>query len=228
MNSPELSRFEAVLFDLDGVLIDSMPHHVRAWQEVFREFGVELPSETLRRSEGEKAKITIKKLAQKHGLHFNDEQLEELVEKKRRIYRKNAGRGLRPLALQAVEACRQRGIKTAIVTGSVRPNLEWTLSAEERDLFDVIITAEQCSSSKPHPEPFLKAAQRLGIEPDRCLVIENAPLGIQSARAAGMTCIAITTTLPADALADADKIIPDLDHLVDYFDLNERTVSNGG
>ena len=227
MSDRILPRPKAVLFDLDGVLIDSMPHHVAAWQTIFSQFGVDIPAEVLRRSEGEKAKITIRRLAEEHGLHFSDAQLEELVEKKRRIYRQSAPRGLRPAARCAVEDCRRQGLKTAIVTGSVRPNIEWTLSLDERQLFDVIISSEICENSKPYPEPYLNAAERLSLAPADCLVIENAPLGIRSAKAAGMTCLAITTTLPADELDGADLIIPDLDHLVDMIDFKNTNKSGG-
>lgn len=215
MKTVDLAHIKAVLFDLDGVLIDSMPHHVRAWQTVLSEFGIFVPEERLRRHEGEKAKVTIGRIAGEHGLNFNDQELEELVEKKRKIYRQTAPRGMTPTARRAVDSLRERGYETAIVTGSVRPNLEWALSQEERDLFNAIITSEVYSNGKPHPEPYLKAANILTLEAKDCLVIENAPLGIQSAKAAGMTCIALTTTLPAEELSEADQIIPDLRSLAD-------------
>ena len=208
-----LDQYKAVIFDLDGVLIDSMPHHVRAWQEVFRSFGVELPAEELRMHEGEKARITIGRLARKHGLSFDDDELEQLVEQKRQIYRRSAPRGLRPMAQQIVRLLLKRGFRLAIVTGSVRPNLEWTLSPAELALFQTIVTSEECRNGKPSAEPYLLAAERLHLQPSLCLVIENAPLGIQSAKAAGMKCVAITTTLPGEFLHEADWILPDLDSL---------------
>ncbi|HEX7343124.1 MAG TPA: HAD family phosphatase [bacterium] len=206
-------QYQAVIFDLDGVLIDSMPHHVRAWQEVFRSFGVELPDEELRMHEGEKAKITIGRLARKHGLNFNDDELEQLVEQKRQIYRRSAPRGLRSLATRILKQLQDHGFKLAIVTGSVRPNLEWTLSEQDLSNFQAIVTSEECQNGKPSADPYLLAAKRLDLRPSQCLVIENAPLGVRSAKAAGMKCIGITTTLPADTLGEADWIMPDLDSL---------------
>jgi len=206
-------QYKAVIFDLDGVLIDSMPHHVRAWQEVFRSFAVELPADELRMHEGEKAKITIGRLARKHGLSFSDQELEDLVERKRQIYRRSAPRGLRPLAQQIIRLLQEGGFRLAIVTGSVRPNLEWTLSPAELALFQTIVTSEECHNGKPSAEPYLLASKRLDLPPSHCLVIENAPLGVQSAKAAGMKCIAITTTLPGEFLHEADWIVPDLDRI---------------
>lgn len=208
-----LKTFRAVIFDLDGVLVDSMPHHITAWQDVFRSLGVHLPSEIIRQHEGEKAKITIRRFAEQHGMALTEDQLERLIEKKREIYRRLAQPGLRPIARQAVDWVRAQGRKTAIVTGSVRPNLDWTLSPDEQKLFDVIITSEECDQGKPHPEPYLRAAKELGVAPHDCLVIENAPLGIRSAKAAGMTCLALRTTLPEEDLLEADDCIPDIDQL---------------
>jgi len=134
---------------------------------------------------------------------------------------------MRPVAKKAIETCRKMGLKTAIVTGSVRSNLEWTLSDEERAMFDVILSSEYYSKGKPHPEPYLNAARQLGFPPEACLVVENAPLGIQSAKAAGMFCVAITTTLPASDLKDADLVVPDIDRLKDYLDSDDRKKSGG-
>ena len=212
MTLKPLTSFSAVIFDLDGVLIDSMPSHVQAWQEVFQKLGIHLPADEIRMHEGEKAKITIRRFVRKHNLTLSDGELDELIARKRQIYRTMAPQGLRPNARVFVESVRHKGIKTAIVTGSVRTNLDWTLNASEQALFDVIVTSELCEQGKPHPEPYLKAARELEVLPDRCLVIENAPLGIRSAKAAQMTCLAITTTLPAEMLQEADFILPDLEH----------------
>jgi len=211
------ANIKAVLFDMDGVLIDSMPYHVSSWQKIFRDYNIEVSALALQRAEGEKAKITMRRIAKKHGINWSDEDLDRLVEKKRAIYRKIAPRGMRKIALDAVKFCRERGLQTAIVTGSVRPNLEWTLAKKERNLFDFILSSEYYKHSKPHPEPYLNAAVHLGVKPADCLVIENAPLGIQSALSAGMICLAITTTLPVEDLKAADKVISDLDQLKDLF-----------
>jgi beta-phosphoglucomutase len=206
-------EIKGILFDLDGVLIDSMPHHVSAWKEVFAEYGVDLPSIQLRRSEGEKAKLTMMRLAEEYSLNWTEELVDKLIEKKRKIYRQSAPQGMRSIARKILDLCRNSGLKTAIVTGSVRNNLEWTLSEKERSLFDFILSSEFYAIGKPHPEPYLKATKYLHLSPEQCLVIENAPLGIRSAKAAGMTCIAIMTTLPEEELREADLIIPDLELL---------------
>lgn len=208
-------KFSAVLFDFDGVLIDSMPHHVSAWQEILKGMGINIPDDRLRLAEGEKAKVTIRKLAAESNLSLDEQQLEDLVERKRQIYRKSAPKGLRPIASHVVKSFRNAGFLTAIVTGSARANLNHTLSEDELALFNVVISAENYQQGKPDPEPYLRAAELLKLNPEKCLVIENAPLGIRSAKAAGMTCIAIKTTLPESDLIGADLIINDLDAFID-------------
>ena len=94
--------------------------------------------------------------------------------------------------------------------GSIRRNLNHVVPEEERNLFDVIVTSDLCTYGKPHPEPYLRAATALKIMPEHCLAVENAPMGIQSAKAAGIFTLAITSTLPAEYLKDADGIISNL------------------
>ncbi|MBU1652252.1 HAD family phosphatase [bacterium] len=214
-----ITGIKGVLFDLDGVLIDSMPHHVAAWQKIFEDFGIHVDSLIFRLSEGEKAGFTIRRLAKEYGLEWSDEEFDSLIAKKRAIYRSNAPRGMRPDAQRAVTFCRTKGLKTAIVTGSVKSNLNWTLSDSERGLFDYILSSEDYKNSKPHPEPYQNAARKLRLDPDECLVVENAPLGIRSAKNAGMICIALTSTLPADILDEADLVVPSLDELPDLWNI---------
>ncbi len=200
----------AVLFDLDGVLIDSMPHHVKAWKEEFAAWGVEIDSLIFRTREGEKAGATLEYAAKEHGLELTPDEQHRFIESKRSRYRKDAPDRMVDGAVVVLESLRHMGIKTAMVTGSIRRNLEHAVPENERKLFDVIITSDLCQQGKPHPEPYLRAAEALDIPPEHCMAVENAPLGIQSAKAAGAFTLAITNTLPIEYLQDADKIIDDL------------------
>jgi beta-phosphoglucomutase len=206
----------AVLFDLDGVLIDSMPHHVRAWQEEFAAWGVTIDPLIFRLREGEKAAATLAFAAQEYGLILTKEQALRFVESKRRRYRKTAPKQLVDGAADLLRTLRNSRIKTALVTGSIRRNLDHSISKDEQSLFDAIITADLCTHGKPHPEPYLRASEALNIPPNHCLAVENAPLGIQSARAAGAFVLALTSTLPAKYLKDADRIIDDLSDILHH------------
>ncbi len=207
------SQIWGALFDLDGVLIDSPEVHVRAWVQVFRPYDVVLPPARLHREEGRKSLDIARGIVSEYKLDLDDETLKKLIETKRRIYRENAPRGMRKDARYAFQILKKSGWILGLVSGSVRKNVETALSSRELDLFDVIITAESYTSSKPNPEPYLTACNESGLTPARCVAIENAPLGISSARTAGMKVVALTSTLPESDLQEADDVIDDLSEL---------------
>ncbi len=203
----------AALFDLDGVLIDSSEIHAGSWVQVFRPYGIELPPERLHRQEGRRSLDIAYGIIEDFGLKITRSALDELIERKREIYRRSAPRGLRTDATAALEILGTAGWILGLVTGSVRKNVETALHGDELDVFDVVITAESYSRSKPDPEPYLTACREIGVVPARCVVIENAPLGIASACAAGMRVVALTSTLPESDLQGADAVIDDLTEL---------------
>ena len=198
------------LFDLDGVLIDSPDAHACAWAEVFRPYGIELPPLRLHREEGRTSLEIGRRIIHDYRLDMDDEELERLIELKRSIYRRNSPDGMRSDALLAISELRTSGWKVGLVTGSVRKNLESALQPHEIGLFDLVITAESYVYGKPDPEPYLKACSMAELASERCVAIENAPLGIASARAAGLKVVALTSTLPKEELEGADAVIDDL------------------
>lgn len=209
----------AVLFDLDGVLINSMPYHEQAWRQVLSEVGIEPPPLFIRLHEGEKAETTVHKLLREWNREASDSEVAALIKRKRELYRSSAPHGLIPAARRTVEKLRAARILCSIVTGSVRANMNGVMSAEEIALFDPIISAEMCHHGKPHPEPYLKALEALGLPAHECIVVENAPLGIQSAKAAGIKVVALTVTLPRDYLTEADVILEKHEELLDIIGL---------
>ncbi len=201
------------LFDVDGVLIDSPDIHALSWIEAFRPYGIDLPVQRLHREEGRKSIDIARRIVADYDLNLDDDVLEELIKWKREQYRLNAPSGMRKDASIAIRRMKASGWAIGLVSGSVLKNIRSALSAEELDLFDVLVTAECYSRSKPHPEPYLTACSEINIDPGRCIAIENAPLGIASARAAGMKVVALTSTLPENELSEADHIIDDLTRL---------------
>jgi HAD superfamily hydrolase (TIGR01509 family) len=106
---------------------------------------------------------------------------------------------------------RGRGYRLALVTGSARSVVHESLAPTGvAQFFEVIVAGDEVASGKPDPEPYRSAAARLGLPPAQCLAVENAPLGIRSAKAAGMGCIALETTLPAEQLSLADQVFPNV------------------
>jgi len=202
----EPARFAAVFFDLDGVLVDSMPNHARAWVEMFRRHGREIDPLWPRLREGEKALPTCRWICERIGLDWDEATCAERVEEKRRIFRALPGTEPFPAVEPLLAALAMRGLRLGLVTGSTVVNARAVLPEALWRLFRVRVAAEDVANGKPHPEPWQQAANKLKARPEDCLAVENAPLGIRSAKAAGCRTLALTTTLPAAELAEADEV----------------------
>ena len=198
---------KALLFDLDGTLIDSMPLHHEAWVAWHARRGIAMNAgmfftSTAGRSNAE---ILIDMFpahsAAEHGVMADDKEA---------IYRTFAVRSLALIAgAQAfVERARAAGLKLAVCTASTVPNMALAFERFGIDAWvDTVTSPADGLRGKPHPDIFLEAARRLGVAPDRCIVFEDAPLGVEGARRAGMKAVALTTTLPADAFAAYDNLL---------------------
>lgn len=206
MITPPGAPFEAVLFDMDGVIVDSIPAHGLAWLHVFRLHGVELDPLLPRLREGEKAPESCARFCRQYGLPDDPESCARMVEEKRRYFRSLPQPGLMPGFADTLRALGQRGVPAAVVTGSTRDNLEHLLEPALLAGFGAVVCAEDYGLGKPHPEPYLTAAAKLGRSSARCLVVENAPLGIRAARDAGCFVLALATTLPAEHLDEAHEV----------------------
>jgi len=198
---------KAVFFDFDGTLIDSMPAHVMAWEKILGEVGIQLDDLYFQLHEGEKAEDTISRLVAEHGVPYGPEEQAALIERKRLLYRSTAPSGLIPEAAELLRELNTRNIACDIVTGSIRSNMDAVMSAVEFALFRSIFTPAEYTRGKPAPEPYLAALKASGLDRSECLVLENAPLGVQSGKAAGIRTVAVTTTLPASYLSEADHVI---------------------
>lgn len=126
-----------------------------------------------------------------------------------------------------LEGLRHRGVASALVTGASRERIEHSLPALVRDHMQTIVTSSEVTHTKPHPEPYLTALAALAADPGTAVVVENAPLGIASAQAAGLRCVAVTTTLPASELAGAKPVFRDHRELSDWL-LAGATAEAGG
>ena len=214
---------KAILFDLDGVLLDSMPFHVKAWQEIFSQFDIQIEPGDIYEREGTRTVDLAGKLAKSFHLNFSAEELQKLAQKKSKLYNEITGAGVMPGAAELIDELKRKGVYIAIVTSTFRENLVKVMPNELLSQFKVIITGEDVIHGKPHPEPYLTAAKKLGLSPAECIVIENAALGVESGKAAGMFCIGITSTQSEDQLINADRIMPDLIAVLEQVDsiLNE-------
>jgi beta-phosphoglucomutase len=199
----------AILFDHDGVLVDSMPYHVKAWQEVMVRHGIEIEPLEIYLQEGATTMEVAAELCHRHRKHASPELVQQIVNEKRDAYLSLQQTTINDGVLEFVEHLRERRYRLGIVTGSIRAQVEPVLGLEMMDYFDCIVTADEVEYGKPDPEAYIRAAQKLNCTPGACLVIENAPLGISSAKAAGMPVVAITSTLAPYHLRQAEFIVSD-------------------
>ena len=198
---------KAFLFDLDGTLIDSMPLHHDAWVTWHARRG--LPMDTARFFESTAGRSNPEILFDMFPALSAAEHL-EMADDKEAIYREFAARslGLIPGAQAFAQQARAVGCKLAVCTASTPPNMALAFTQHGIDRWvDAITSPADGLRGKPHPDIFIEAARRLGVDPEHCLVFEDAPLGIEAARRAGMKAVALTTTLPAEAFAAFDNLI---------------------
>ena len=199
---------KAVLFDFDGVVVRSMESHYEGWRRALAEYGIDMSPEELYVMEGQTLEIVASQIARKFNIPY--EETARLIAKKEHYYNQVKKMESYPYLIDVLRWTREKGLKTGLVTGSTLTQVKHAIeSFGLEEFFDVYVTADDIDESKPSPQPYLKAAEMLGVDPQDCVVIENAPLGIRSAKNAGMRCIAVTTTLPATFLKEADVVVTD-------------------
>jgi beta-phosphoglucomutase len=203
----------AILFDHDGVLVDSMSYHVEAWKRVMARHGIEIEPMEILLVEGATTMEVVAELFHRHNKAASPDQVQEIVLEKRNEYLANNATQLNSGVLEVLEYLKEDRYRLGLVTGSIRSQVEPVLGPEICSWFDCIITAEDVESGKPDSEPYLRAMRKLHVAPSECLVIENAPLGIRSGKSAGAAVVGITTTLPPYHLREADAIVHDFEEL---------------
>lgn len=182
-------KFDAYLFDLDGTVADSMPLHYRAWARAIRDAGGEFPEELFYAWGGVPIERIVELLNEKYGLAM---PVKETAHRKELLY-VDLLPELQPMASVVRVMERMHGkVPFAIVSGSPRSSVDSTLGKLGlRDRFALLIGAEDYTHGKPDPEPFVTAAKKLEVAPEKCLVFEDAEAGIQSAEAAGMQWVRV-------------------------------------
>jgi len=207
---------------MDGVLYDSMPHHVQAWCETLAARGLKTKPEDFYMMEGRTGSSTIDIVINRiWGRSATQEEKETIyAQKAQRFVELNGQSNLIPGALEVLEKVKQLGLRRMVVTGSGQPTLFESLDKHFPGYFesDLMITAFDVKHGKPHPEPYLMGLKKANVKPEEALVIENAPLGIESAVAAGIYTIAVNTgPLPDEVLlkAGASLIFPSMKALAE-------------
>ncbi len=202
------------LFDWDGVIIDSSRHHEESWERLAREIGSSLPPGHFKQGFGRKNEFIIPTIL---GWTNEASEIRRISLRKEALYREVVAEwDLEPLpgVRMWLERLRDAGVPCAIGSSTHRANIDLSLGLIGlAEFFTGIVTAEDVSHGKPDPEVFVKAAQSIQRAPDRCVVFEDALVGIEAARAGGMKVVGVATTHPREELGAADRAVHRLDEL---------------
>lgn len=202
----------AILFDFDGVLARTMEDNFRAWQRAFAEYGVRLEPEDYFLQEGMELTRLARLLCHSYGI--NPKNAGDIVKQKEAHYRMRHHFGFYPGVVILLRRLRRHRVPMAIVSAARRARLEETASAAFLRQFGAVVTGEKTKRGKPFPDPYRAAARELGVDIRRCVVVENAPLGITAAKRAGAYCIAISSTLERSHLSHADLVVKEFRDLI--------------
>lgn len=210
-NTPAQPPLQAVIWDLDGVIVDSSEQHRQSWQLLAGETGVSFTDEDFWSSFGRSNAAII---PLHWGAHLTPAQIDDLANRKeiyfRDILRKEGLKAL-PGALGLMQEAKAAGLKQSLASSTPVENIKVVSELLGLDRWlDAFVSGDRLPRGKPAPDVFLLAAEALGVEPARSVVIEDAPAGVAAAKAAGMRCLAVTTSHPAGALATADRIVDSL------------------
>ncbi len=199
---------KAVLFDMDGVILDSMAYHVRAWQMAMEERGLRVSADVLYLHEGAIEPETAVDIFQRNNCPMDAQDFAEILARQKEIFSLRFQSRVRPYpeVPGLLEEFQSRGWELALVTSSHSDILDRILPEEIRRRMALVVTGDQVSRRKPFPDPYIQAGSALGLPRSACMVVENAPAGIQAAKSARMTCYALTTTLSEEHLAGADAV----------------------
>jgi len=208
----------AILFDMDGVIVDSMPYHFIAWYEALRPYGVRVSCFEVYRREGEQWDKSLADFLRMGGHVPTQRLMHKVFSARQRIFRKYFKRTIFPGVEGFLSCLAGKGYALALVTGTPHKQVMHILPSSIRKFFSCMVTGDMVSRGKPHPEPYLKACRLLKLPCNECLVVENAPFGIESARRAGIYSVALTTSLPEGYLSGADHIVDSLEEIPVFID----------
>jgi len=207
-----LSKFktQAVIFDLDGTLIDNNSYHRQTWEKYLEKIGKKISEEEFNANmNGRTNEDAIKYIFGKDI--SNEDSLKHTLEKES-LYREIYKPFIKPVPglIDFLQILKNKNIPMAIATSGIQPNIDFMFeNIPIKQYFDLVVNSSHIKKGKPDPEIYLKVASLLHVSPKNCLVFEDAAVGIKSAKAAGMKVIAVATTQLKEELAEADEIVDD-------------------
>ncbi len=202
MNASRTVFTNAVIFDLDGVLVDSMPPYCEAWRAAFAPHHIVIDSNEVYEREGEHGMASAIALFERHkGYRPSAGVAEDILKTMHATFAMLFKPALFPCTKELLTGLTTKGTALGLVTGSENPEQTFARERDVLSMFHVVVTGRDTNKGKPAPDPYERAVQRLGLPASRCCAVENAPLGIRSAKAAGLFCYAVRNTSPLHAAA---------------------------
>lgn len=207
-NNGQSRALKAILFDMDGVVTDSMPWHYECWTKVLKDRNIFLSKEELYKREGEKGDISVKGIFREKGMDISEEECMQMLKDKEDMFRLVARIKLFAGIEDFIRRISSSGTRAALVTGTSRGEMKRLLPETVQNEFNAIVTGDMLQHGKPQPDPYLKGLEIINVGAQDAIAIENAPLGILSAKRAGIYTIAIETSLQGKFLSNADHVVP--------------------
>jgi len=198
---------KAVLFDMDGVIYDSMPNHAKSWHEAMKKYKIDMPLSDAYKYEGMRGVETIKLLTRRQkGKEVSDEEAAAMYAEKSKIYAGHQDAAIMPGIHELMCKIRDMGMKIVVVTGSGQKTLLDRVVNDFKGLVseELMVTAKDVTHGKPDSEPYLKGMEKAGIQPWEGIVVENAPLGVRAGVAARIFTIAVNTGPLPDEMLKAE------------------------
>lgn len=224
-----MPKFRAIIFDFDGTLADTMGDHFRAWQAVMAEYGIRLLPEDYYPLEGVRVAELPRRFFTTYHQSPRDEEV--IVRNKEEYYLAHHRFAFYRGVEGFIGELHGKGIPMAVVTTGLRQRLQHSVPAGFLEQFHAVVTGEDTAEGKPSPQPYLRGAERLGVPAVECIVVENAPLGIEAAKRAGAYCVALCMTVPRRLLEQqtrADEVVDSFEALRDSRGVRQLLESVGG
>jgi beta-phosphoglucomutase len=210
MSKPHL---EAVLWDMDGVIADTMQYHYGAWRDILKGMGKTLTLDEFRPLFGQRHDNIIRYAL---GNNISDAEIEALSDKKQALYRQRVAQHIEPLpgAIELIKALSENHIKEALASSATPENVDIVVQGLGIEkYFRAYVNGTEVAEGKPSPLIFQLAAKKLNVPPAGCIVIEDAIAGVTAAKAGGMKCIAVTNSHPREKLTAADLVVDSLEEV---------------
>ena len=229
-----LHNKSAILFDMDGVLYDSMPNHSKAWSEAMEKYGMHMSPHDVYMNEGATGHDTVVRISLRdRGYEASAQEIDEIYGYKANLFRNMPEARIMPGALDVFRKAAAAGLKILIVTGSGQKNLIERVQKDFEGYItrDRMVTAFEVTRGKPYPDPYLKGLEIAGVPASEAVVVENAPLGIRAAVAAGIDTIAVNTGPLEDDILIAEgpaMLLHSMNDLSEWLDKSVPATEKGG